>query len=608
MKRLFLILFALLCFNCSAFEHQFYIKNYDIDINVSQDNTYHIKEQINVYFNRPSHGIYRKIPTKNIVKRDDYSKYKNRAKIRNFKATDFSSKTYKNDYVLYKLGNPNRKIIGEKTYLIEYDYVLSNNSLKYDEFYFNLIGDDWNAKIQNVNFKINMPKKFDVDLIGFSTGKYGTVGNEGQIKYKSDGYQIKGYNLKELSPYEGLTIRVELPQNYFAKSKKSKMATFNYFFAVIVLTLMCVLTWYVCGKDEPVIPVVSFKPPKGLSSPQMATIYKDKVDSDSVSGLFLFLASKGYLQINENDGIFTLTKTKEYDGKDKAIKVLFQELFRDFDCDMPIYKIRKSKDFHIALLEYEKSLELLRRKIYDPNSISVKNYIFPVICSLINLIIFLYAANDFTPDMLIDGIGSILPIVVALIMFLTLFFNKRNTIATKIFIAIYCFVLGFPSALLLFNLGLFSTFFSAISIVSLICFIISVICTKNMPRKNKAGRKILGEILGFKKFIETVEKHKLEILSKGNPNYIHEIIPYAYALNIDGIWLDKISQFEVVPSLDWYNGDNFDKFAFMEYRTKTNDSIIASRNYGSSSSSSSGFGSGGGCCGGGSGGGGGGAW
>ena len=110
----------------------------------------------------------------------------------------------------------------------------------------------------------------------------------------------------------------------------------------------------------------------------------------------------------------------------------------------------------------------------------------------------------------------------------------------------------------------------------------------------------------FKKFIETVEKHRLEILAKQNPDYIHQITPFAYALGIDGIWMEKISQLSNIIKPDWYDAE-YSSDSLVGLRNLA-DIISNSAKNSYSSSSSGGSCGGGGCSGGGSGGGGGGSW
>ena len=64
----------------------------------------------------------------------------------------------------------------------------------YDEFYFNLIGPEWDTAIGNITFTIEMPKEFDSSKLGFSSGLKGSTEN-GNVVYSVSDNIIKGkYN------------------------------------------------------------------------------------------------------------------------------------------------------------------------------------------------------------------------------------------------------------------------------------------------------------------------------------------------------------------------------------------------------------------------------
>ncbi|MDE7181475.1 MAG: DUF2207 domain-containing protein [Clostridia bacterium] len=52
---------------------------------------------------------------------------------------------------------------------------------------------------------------------------------------------------------------------------------------------------------------------------------------------------------------------------------------------------------------------------------------------------------------------------------------------------------------------------------------------KNLFKKRtEEGRKFYGRVLGFKRFVETAETSRIELLVKDNPNYYNEILPYCW--------------------------------------------------------------------------------
>ena len=152
----------------------------------------------------------------------------------------------------------------------------------------------------------------------------------------------------------------------------------------------------------------------------------------------------------------------------------------------------------------------------------------------------------------------------------------------------------------------------------LICYIIGLLCIsamifviKYVPKRTKYGNEMLGKLKGFKNFLETVEKEKLESLVMDNPNYFYDILPYTYVLGVSDKWIKKFESISLqAPS--WYDSSNsFDISSFNRFINSTMTSAqgaMSSSPSSSSGGSSSGGSSGGGSSGGGSGGGGGGSW
>ena len=152
----------------------------------------------------------------------------------------------------------------------------------------------------------------------------------------------------------------------------------------------------------------------------------------------------------------------------------------------------------------------------------------------------------------------------------------------------------------------------------LICYIIGLLCISGMilvikylPKRTKYGNEMLGKLKGFKNFLETVEKEKLESLVMENPNYFYDILPYTYVLGVSDKWIKKFESISLqAPS--WYDSSNsFDISSFNRFINSTMTSAqgaMTSSPSSSSGGSSSGGSSGGSSSGGGSGGGGGGSW
>ena len=220
---IFVFLFLIFPLNTHAYDSGYEIEKYDIDIKVNENHTLDVVEKINVNFKKKRHGIKRMIPKRNIYVRKINNKkeeIKEEALATNFYVNE-QFNTEEPDYFNYvlKIGDPNKKITGNKEYIIKYNYNMGDDYIsEFDDLYYNIIGTKWDCYIKNVNFKITMPKEFDKNKVDFTMGDYGSI-NNARITYKVENNVISGsINKNEkyaLNPEEGLTIRIELPEGYY---------------------------------------------------------------------------------------------------------------------------------------------------------------------------------------------------------------------------------------------------------------------------------------------------------------------------------------------------------------------------------------------------------
>ena len=316
--------------------NEYTIQSYHINMIVNEDNTFDITENITAYFNIEKHGIYRKIPLKNSITRTDGSKSNNRAKITDIDVSEKYTTSNENGYKVIKIGNPHQILTGKQSYTIKYKYNIGKDPLKNaDELYFNLIGDQWDTSISNVSFTITMPKSFDKSLLGFSSGEMGST-DSSNVTYSVNGNSITGSTINTLSAGQALTVRLTLPEGYFAQAS-SNIDMFSIF--VIILCAIFILIadrlWAKYGKDEQVVETVEFYPPDGYNSAEVGFLYNGSVDTKEIISLLIYLANQGYLKIEEQrQGIskkskgFRITKIKEYDGNNEYEKLFFNGLFK----------------------------------------------------------------------------------------------------------------------------------------------------------------------------------------------------------------------------------------------------------------------------------------
>ena len=183
----------------------YYIENYDVEINVLENNTLEITETISAYFNQRRHGIFRKIPLVNNINRADGSSGTVRAKVKNISVSESYDASAEGNYYTVQIGDAEKFVFGKHNYTISYSYVMGKDICEgFDELYFNIIGSEWDTYIDNASFSVTMPKEFDAEKVGLSTGLYGTVGTE-TVEFSVTGNEISGKIKEGLSTNEALT-------------------------------------------------------------------------------------------------------------------------------------------------------------------------------------------------------------------------------------------------------------------------------------------------------------------------------------------------------------------------------------------------------------------
>ena len=617
--NLFFCIFTFFLFSLNCYANDYDITKYDVEIVVDEHNKYSIKENIDTYFNVSKHGIVRRIPLYNNIIRQDGIRERNRVLISNVHVNEeFASSRENNNYVL-KIGSADKTINGKHSYTISYDYDIGlDKNNKYDELYFNIIGTNWDTDISNVTFKITMPKEFDASKLGFSYGEYGES-NTDNISYDVDGNVITGSFEGTLLAGEGLNVRMELPEGYFIrKSVGSSLLECWYYIIPILGVLISYLIWKKYGKDDQVVDVVSFYPPENMNSLDVAFAKKGSVNSNDAVSLLVYLASKGYIKIVEDKkskSRFTIQKVKEYDGNNKEEELFFRGLFKKVWDSISSDELNESFYLTINSILTKKNSTANRKEIFN-NKSSNKRYIlflFMLITSSLSTIIpaLGYKLSDVIFSIIICNLIGIVALIIVGIIY-------DNNCTKKGLNSALGFAFFFVLALAFANFTIIGFEYIYYDTVYLIGFILCMVCTYLIyffylivTKRTEYGNKVLGEVNGFKKFLETAEKDKLESLVHDDPSYFYNILPYAYVLGVSDAWIKQFEGIAIAPP-DWYeSADTFDYYRFNRSLNRTIHSasrVMNSVPQSSGGSTSGGGFSGGGFSGGGSGGGGGSSW
>lgn len=569
MKTSLLIIIYLLAFQ-SLKSQPYVIKKYQVDVSINKDASINVVENLDVEFNEPRHGIIRKIPFRYEITNPEsegdraalqmVSSGRVRTIIEDIHvpAHPFTVST-EGDYKAIKIGSTDKYAPSSVHYTISYRVLnVINFFSDHAEFYYNLIGNQWDTYIDSAAFSIRFfaPVK-DTSVLFLATGSYGSREKNAVAIWKDD-QTIVGHTLQTINPEEGLTVGVSIPANYLEKPNYA-LRGIMWLLLPLAVFIGMFLFWRKFGKDEKRSIQTEFYPPEKMSPSEAGYLIDDRLNRRDLTALVPYWGANGFLQINEleNKAFLGLIKVKDYEFvklKDLPPNVptfertMFKGIFKSGD------KVLLSCLKNVLYEDMNKAKQQLQFKV-DKDRLYVK-----------------YSR----------GMSIALPVAGIILLILSFQLMVFSASATM-----YMGIALIASAIIIIIFGLL------------------------MKKKTKKGSDLFYQLLGFKEFIQSVEKDRLETFLKQDPNYFDKVLPFAIVFNVADQWKDKLKGLDVPPPR-WYNGyypnNAFTTYAFMNSLDRSLNTMSSNFYSSPPSSSGSSFGGGSGFSGGGFGGGGGSSW
>ena len=428
---------------------------------------------------------------------------------------------------------------------------------EFDEFYWNVTGNDWPVPIDHARAFVTLPPKAaGVGLRAQAfTGMYGSQAQEATSSISESNVAFETTN--PLSMRGGMTIDIYIPKGIL--QKPSAFTQISWFLKSNPILLLPPLTflvmfgmWYWKGRDpDPGVSVAPmYEPPKDMTPAEVGALVDEQITSRDITSTLVDLAVRGYISITETetqilffhskDYILRLLKTS-YTGLAAHERIMLENIFQG-GADVPgIREIRLSSlhnHFYTVLPLIKQNIQssLDQKGMYglDPNQ--AKAY----------------------------SVAGIL--IVAAPFVLLQFFGGANF-----------FLSGWVAGLAILVSAGIALFFA-----------------HYMPARSLLGARTWVSILGFEEFMKRVDGDRLRTMPATT---FEKFLPYAMALGVEQHWAKAFSGI-VQSQPSWYQSSNamlFNPLLFTHnVRTMTD---IASATFVSaprSSSSGSGFGGGGG--------------
>ena len=643
-KFLWLFLFFVVTIAAKADRGGFYYKSFRVDAVVHPDNVWDITETIDVFFEEPRHGIYRYIPLTFSLKHDvsldkdepqmiqgqvvqDWREFKYRSEVEKIRVEggDYTTEDSNDDFCVIRIGSEWHEVTGDHRYVIHYKYVYRDDRRpNYDYIFHTILGTDFNERIESFSFRVEFEKPLPADIkerLEVYSGTYGNTFNAVEGLTVRANKNVMTGKATDIPPHHGITLYAKLPEGYYEDVLSASAIPHYLSFALsFILVLLIVFHLFKTKRKTPV-KVIEFYPPDGISSAEVGTIIDDSVDTIDMASMIPWLAGQGYISIEE----------KEKGSYLKRTEVVLTKL-KNLPDDAPEYQ---KKMMHLLfkgnqtanlshMAESPTAVESFKKELKKnfKGERSLSSYEAPVFLYffLILSTTSMFGFNSVIETLDIDewltafflwtipfGIGSILRLYNS---DKDLFGSKWKQVLTFIgkalVMALLCWI--YVETLCPYGAPMGRT-------MSVIVFVVCFLLGESIGRFNVDTDyrvQMIGRLLGFKEFIKTAEKSRLETLQKEDPAYFYKILPYAMVFGLSSKWARLFKEIDVQQP-DWY------KTATPLYGnvllSHMTDSLFSSTKnainlVSHDSSSGGGFsgGGGGGFSGGGGGGGGGGSW
>jgi len=528
---------------------------------------------------------------------------------------------------------------GDHTYSISYS---TNRQIGFfedhDELFWNVTGNGWVFPIDRSSATVHLPESIPADEVqlGGYTGPQGSRAQNLTFGRQEDG----SYAFAATGSFranEGLTILLSWPKGHVAPPTGQQ--TLQYFLQdnrdaslaggrLSIIFLYYVIVWWAVGRDPaPGAIVALYEPPPGFSPAAMRYLVRMSFDDKAFASAVLDMAVKGYLQIKEEAGSYTLTLT----GKGRQALSSEEQAAADklFAHQSSVWLDSENHlRISAALAALKTWLKNAEYKIYF---VTNGRYMAPAV--LFSILLLLSIVLSQSPQKMILaafltvwlslwslGIAGMIPLAINLWKAVLAGGQIKSSpeMIRAVFITAICVPFLAFEALGLGVLATAASFF--LCAVLVVAALLHMLFHYLLKAPTRAGRGVLDKIEGFKLFLSAVDGDRMNRVSASEktPEMFEKFLPYALALDVEQAWAEKFSnvfdgargsgQGSPSYSPSWYSGDAWNGLGAGGFVSSLSGSFSQAISSSSSAPGSSSGGGGGGSSGGGGGGGGGGGW
>lgn len=523
-KHILIYIFIFLISLTTYSEQDFFIKEYNVNIEIDSKNRYDITESVTVNFLNGVRNVKRIIPSR----QERINMNLSDVKVLN---EPFSKKDLITETVL-NIGNLDETGIKIKNYIIKYKYDFGDNGYNtYDEINYNIVANRTGTYAEKVNFSISLPKYANLDEMHILL-KTDDGWKADRVEYEVKDNVIKGQLKSRMQSGEVLNIKILLPQGYFNVKPQSMsimlLNTIIYIFIPYFIALSF-LIWWSAGINEEKEKKFEFYPPEGIIPTEVLYYKNRKIKLKDFMVLFIYWANKGYLDIYEKPTDnkylvkeYLVKKNKEIITRNKHESHLFRSFFS---------VVNEKNEVLVTNLRGNYYKRAVRTKELLKNDLKFsEKFTYAKQCLRLKKIL------------LVQPFILISLVVIKFFMEFRLRINQINLIE--------------------FGSYILNTYIGVI-----ITSIIIVVIYFSMKKRNMQNEEIITKINNFENFLINSDKDTIEKIVKEDKNYFNKILPYGLILDPSLKWVTKFQNVDfIIPN--WYHSIENEPITLIQYVNK----------------------------------------
>jgi len=364
------------------------------------------------------------------------------------------------------------------------------------------------------------------------------------------------YRATHVASRQSLSLAVTWPPPFVHSSKSFLLGGDKRLLAAPgLLFLFYLIAWLRIGREpKPDTVVTRYEAPDGLSAAAVRYAVTTGSDGRTFAAVIAALATRGCLRVEPQDGKYKLSRLMSDRAAEAKLAPEEKRVLRMLFEDGAVIELTPAMDErnnaqntrYVAAIQQELSKRLKGLYFTDHVEVIALGVLATFVAALWLAFTtqgrYASGATFFTTWILLAGLITGFVFEIGFLPAC-----KMATLSGTGWIRLLpgtAALAAFTSAIvyMLFELakGLSPTF----SIMITALLLINLIWGPQLKRRTPQGRRILDQIAGFQRFLEKVEKDRLERLNSAGetPEMLDEHLPYAIALEVREAWGDHLAQ------------------------------------------------------------------